>query len=263
MERFRDDLCDADAMAGALESALENTRERWKDKEPSVLPLFPTLVENYRLFSERVIRLSESPIEKMLFNALLFGCSVFDPFALIVREVEGDALEYVKQAKRVHASIRGGWQAAKRRGEHPAIRPEIDRRVAAGEMGEDEAEYWRTQEVGALLAGDSFQVIPQATLAGQGPKGRAIRVDALVYVVNRPQMLVAVECDGYEWHGNKESFDKDRRRDRTLKAIGCDVLRFSGAEIFRDPNEAALELHSQLTTLAGRSPKPRRWKAEG
>lgn len=42
-----------------------------------------------------------------------------------------------------------------------------------------------------------------------------------------PQLKVAVEIDGFEFHGSRESFHADRKRDAALTAAGWLVLRFS------------------------------------
>lgn len=42
---------------------------------------------------------------------------------------------------------------------------------------------------------------------------------------------VAVECDGYEYHHNKDAFTNDRERHRTLNSDNWIVFQFSGAEI--------------------------------
>jgi very-short-patch-repair endonuclease len=44
-----------------------------------------------------------------------------------------------------------------------------------------------------------------------------------------------VECDGHEFHDRtKEQASRDRERDRTLQQQGLAVLRFTGADIWRD-----------------------------
>lgn len=48
-----------------------------------------------------------------------------------------------------------------------------------------------------------------------------------------PAMLVAVECDGKEFHKDKE---KDKRRDTELVEKGWTVYRISGKECFRAPS---------------------------
>jgi very-short-patch-repair endonuclease len=43
--------------------------------------------------------------------------------------------------------------------------------------------------------------------------------------VNRAPSFI--EIDGYRFHGDRETFERDRRRDALLSALGYRVLRFS------------------------------------
>lgn len=53
----------------------------------------------------------------------------------------------------------------------------------------------------------------------------------------------AVECDGFDYHDRtKEQATSDKQRDRDLKASGYGVLRFSGSEIWADPEKCAKEI---------------------
>jgi very-short-patch-repair endonuclease len=66
------------------------------------------------------------------------------------------------------------------------------------------------------------------------------RADILVRSGNR---ALVVECDGAEFHATtKEQVERDKRRDRYCAARGICVMRFSGAEIKRDPRGCAAEV---------------------
>lgn len=49
-----------------------------------------------------------------------------------------------------------------------------------------------------------------------------------------PDMQIAIYCDGYRWHSDRVSFEKDRLQQRELQLRGWIVLRFAGSEINRD-----------------------------
>jgi len=56
----------------------------------------------------------------------------------------------------------------------------------------------------------------------------------------------AIELDGHEFHERtKEQAQRDRERDRNLAAIGYQVLRYTGSEIYKD----SYELIAKLDTL--------------
>lgn len=61
--------------------------------------------------------------------------------------------------------------------------------------------------------------------------GRRIRPDFIVCIPTNPECRIVVECDGYMYHSDRESFTNDRKRDRALYRLGWGVRRFSGSEI--------------------------------
>ena len=54
----------------------------------------------------------------------------------------------------------------------------------------------------------------------------------------REQKLI-VETDGWEAHGTRTAFERDRRRDADLLAAGWRVLRISYARLEREPEWVA------------------------
>lgn len=67
------------------------------------------------------------------------------------------------------------------------------------------------------------------------------RIDLAVYQVTSDgktltaSLIIAVECDGHEFHERtKEQAARDRRRDRWFLSQGIPVMRFTGSEIFND-----------------------------
>lgn len=59
--------------------------------------------------------------------------------------------------------------------------------------------------------------------------------------------IVIVECDGHDFHERtKEQAARDKRRDRELQLSGPYVLRFTGSEIFHDPNKCAEQVDEFL-----------------
>ena len=67
------------------------------------------------------------------------------------------------------------------------------------------------------------------------------RVDFLITVYYPKQekgKCFVIECDGYEFHQKtKEQVRKDYERDRLLQANNYEILRFSGSEIYKDPEK--------------------------
>lgn len=53
---------------------------------------------------------------------------------------------------------------------------------------------------------------------------------------------IAIYCDGFEYHYNKENVIKDRYQDRELQYLGYKVLRFTGSEIVGNPGKCIEEI---------------------
>jgi very-short-patch-repair endonuclease len=92
---------------------------------------------------------------------------------------------------------------------------------------------------GAILDWLSFNDIVGVEVTTQRQIG-PYRAD--IAIANGGRLLV-VECDGAEFHAiTKEQVERDKRRDRYCAARGICVMRFSGAEINRDPRGCAAEV---------------------
>ena len=50
-----------------------------------------------------------------------------------------------------------------------------------------------------------------------------------------PDAKIAIYCDGYEFHSERNPFQKDRQQSRDLQLQGWCVLRFAGREILNEP----------------------------
>lgn len=86
------------------------------------------------------------------------------------------------------------------------------------------------------------------------------RVDFLAGVVfsgfrgqaEAPSCLLAIECDGHDFHERtKEQAARDRARDRQIQALGIGVFRFTGSQIYRDPQGCANEVAAYFNEWAG------------
>jgi very-short-patch-repair endonuclease len=76
------------------------------------------------------------------------------------------------------------------------------------------------------------------------------RVDFLLamhFGAHEPLGLVAVECDGHEFHEKtKAQAARDKARDRDLQMRGIQVFRYTGSEIWADAGECAAEVVGHL-----------------
>lgn len=66
------------------------------------------------------------------------------------------------------------------------------------------------------------------------------RVDFLIELSKEQKThKFAIECDGYEFHSDNESFSKDRNRDLILLSNGIHTIRISGKDILESPHICA------------------------
>jgi very-short-patch-repair endonuclease len=72
------------------------------------------------------------------------------------------------------------------------------------------------------------------------------RVNALVEGLevdfSWPDRLLAVEVDGWEYHGGAAAFERDRSRDRRLSAAGWRVVRITWRQLLREPAAVSRDL---------------------
>ena len=59
---------------------------------------------------------------------------------------------------------------------------------------------------------------------------------------------IAVEIDGYAFHGGRAAFERDRRRDGLLRAAGIDVLRFTWRRLTQESHAVVAELAVALAS---------------
>lgn len=76
----------------------------------------------------------------------------------------------------------------------------------------------------------------------------------LVLALDEGDTLVAIECDGHEWHDRtKQQASSDRARDRELLRLGVSTLRFTGSDIHHNATACAVEIIQTARLLRDRS----------
>jgi len=71
---------------------------------------------------------------------------------------------------------------------------------------------------------------------------------------NADDALVAIECDGHDFHEKtKEQAARDKSRDRDLARMGITVMRFTGAEIWKDASACAGEVVKHMVDVSIRA----------
>ena len=65
-----------------------------------------------------------------------------------------------------------------------------------------------------------------------------------------PDAKIAIYCDGYEYHWERDPFQKDRQQSRGLQQQGWCVLRFAGREILNEPDAVVRTIEQAIRRKA-------------
>lgn len=72
-----------------------------------------------------------------------------------------------------------------------------------------------------------------------------------------PDANVAVEVDGWAFHGRRPQFENDRRKDNWLRGRGIEVVRLTWRQITQEPVAAAVQVGQALALAQSRRQAPR------
>lgn len=64
-----------------------------------------------------------------------------------------------------------------------------------------------------------------------------------------PEKRIAFEVDGYAYHSDKKTFEKDRKRHRALELEGWRIARFTGKEACDTPEHVVMEMAKAVATF--------------
>ena len=70
-----------------------------------------------------------------------------------------------------------------------------------------------------------------------------------------PLQKIAVEIDGHDYHKTKEQRTKDAARDRWLTINGWTVIRFTGSEVYANPESCTSQVREILNRIVQGEPK--------
>lgn len=57
-----------------------------------------------------------------------------------------------------------------------------------------------------------------------------------------PEYLLAIECDGKEWHSSSRQRNRDAEKDKFLGENGWRIIRITGSDIYRSADDIVKEL---------------------
>ena len=76
------------------------------------------------------------------------------------------------------------------------------------------------------------------------------RVHGELVDLHWPEHKVIVEVDSFQFHGSRQAFENDRRRDQVLTALGYVVIRVTWRQLTREPYRVIATI-AQALALAG------------
>ena len=221
--------------------------------------------QSYAIFYERFVRTvmmnnvdcifkySESPIERIFLNSLILlfirngmPCLHFAPPAK-------DVLKYIDNYRNIHLAIMKHIDSYKNAtGDHELLNFDnaVNLRKEQGIYTEEEVEEMHVHNsIIQHFEWNSYKITLQAGFPELKIKGKSLRTDLFIWVPSDDTIKIVVECDGFAYHNSKESFQSDRQRDRLFQLNGFRVIRFSGAEINKDPAKVSNELFDLLEAI--------------
>lgn len=200
---------------------------------------------------ETVFAHSESPIETIFLNSVIFGFLRNDPLRLLVYPPVGD---FDRHTEVVRESCNGfvGWIAGyiERTGDTSLVSLEeyMEGMVQSGSMPETAYADGIEMLGGTLL--DFFNAFHLVLQPSMSIGNKKIRPDMVIWIPSDPKIKIVIECDGFKYHSNQGTFTTDRSRDRALITKGYKVFRFSGKEICDDPLKSGKELVEYLDEIS-------------
>jgi hypothetical protein len=197
---------------------------------------------------------SGSPIEKTFLNSLILSFIRNDGFGLLVHPTFKDTEAEIEEFRKTLSNWRDFWAWFKTNKPAKSVEEFLDQEMARGQMDADERQsYVRfIFRYGYIPLDGSYHMTLQPRFPNIKIDGKEIRPDIYFWIPTKPEIKIIVECDGFAYHSDKERFKNDRQRDRALKTLGYDVLRFSGSEIVGDPVNAPHELAKYLWSRANK-----------
>lgn len=66
--------------------------------------------------------------------------------------------------------------------------------------------------------------------------------DLAIFREGRPYPIIIVECDGKDFHSTPEQLQNDARKNKLARSKGIVLLRFTGSEIHRTPDDCVAKI---------------------
>ncbi|MEG0926788.1 endonuclease domain-containing protein [Chryseobacterium sp.] len=237
-----------------VKKSTEEIKEKEKNPENQLnySNFYSTYTENYsKLHADLIFENCQSPIERIFISSLLllFIKNGILGFSITPRlpDIEDSMRNYRKNHKAILKLINNYKDTT---GDSNLTNFKTffkETYINVGKYTEvDYYEVWEHYYIVKNFTFNSYHITLQPEFPNFKIDNKSIRPDILVWCPGNKKIKLIVECDGFQFHSSKQSFENDRRRDRLLKLNGYEVIRYSGSEIFRDPVGVSEDLYNFL-----------------
>jgi very-short-patch-repair endonuclease len=115
-----------------------------------------------------------------------------------------------------------------------------------------EARDERDSIVESHLESALLRLLRERGVPPPSPQHRVVQGDQLVARLDfaYPSVKLGIEADGYRWHGGRERWMRDLRRENRLKLLGWTILRFSWDDIRERPEMVLSQIHACLSATS-------------
>ncbi len=245
----------------SIEKILEKYKAEWgesKNANDRIEILATALNSFYPQAINFVYDCAESEIEKLFVNSFVI-CFLFgDPLRLKFEPSKEQGFEEIQKTREyLKLMLEIDKQHFEETGETNGWFWYIDFLLETGEISKEQHEFHFYDYIftHGMNYYNAFYVTLQTRFSEIKIDGKSIRPDMFIWKPSDENYNLVVECDGFQFHSGKNSFISDRKRDRHLRSLGFDVLRFSGSEIYNDPVAMGKELFEYLQKTGPQLPK--------
>ncbi|PKN19406.1 MAG: hypothetical protein CVU71_07830 [Deltaproteobacteria bacterium HGW-Deltaproteobacteria-6] len=252
--KLSDTILDDELFREITHFFVEKSSESEEGDNPEFIKFYKLSLDKVSKESvETIIQMSGSPIERIFLGSLLLGSIKWFPYGIVIhqtyKDTNSELTEFRDYLDKFFEFIE--WYKMKF-GSFSAIDEYLNEQVKSKKMDKAERDFINRLmfRYVYLSLKDSWHMTLQPKFPDIIINGRSIRPDLLLWMPSDTTRKYIVECDGYEFHSNKDTFISDRARDRETQRLGYSTLRFSGSEIVKNVSGVATEVLHMLESDA-------------
>ena len=190
-----------------------------------------------------IFKYAESPIVTTFLNAFNIFCLLTKFSPLVFTERYTSISQEMKAYREGYESFLAARQAYTQKGGSLQY---FIQSIDGTDMAKELKDFYKHSMMVTSYLYKEFHISMHSTIEELDIQGECVRPDIFIWMPEKPQLKLIVECDDFNLHSDKKTFSCDRARDRMLQAQGFQILRFSSDEINENPWERARELRTFL-----------------